>query len=252
MHKLGTQKLYDDQAKDWSRSKPVLLSDYSARPKVISECGDVSGKRILDLGCGEGYVSRQLVQKGCESITGVDISQEMINSANEIKVQLDQVNSSFICSDVNSFLEGHKQKYDIVIAVFLFNYIDTTSMSQVINKVHSLLNKGGTFIFTVPHPSLPYIKPKEFPFYFDATAGYFSGRNVLFQGKIWRLDRLSVNVQCVHKTFTDYFEAIRSSPFEEIPYVEELHINEEHIALDSAFFEPLKDLPLHVLFRLDN
>lgn len=66
MQKENTKNLYDSQALDWQREKPTLLSDFSARPHVIEHCGDVTGKKILDLGCGEGYVSRLLIKNGCE------------------------------------------------------------------------------------------------------------------------------------------------------------------------------------------
>lgn len=251
MHKSGTKTLYDNQADDWYRDKPLLLSDYSARPRIIERSGDVENKDILDLGCGEGYVSRLLLEKGAKSIYGIDISTQMIRVANEIKENLGLKNVNFDCHDVNDFLTNHTEKYDLVIAVFLFNYIDTASMSHVIKNVYDLLNDNGKFIFTVPHPSLPYMKEKGFPFYFDAAEGYISGRDQLFSGEIWRLDRVPVNVQCVHKTFSDYFNVIRDSPFEKIPFIEELHISDEHLEIDPEFFTPLKDLPLHVLFELE-
>ena len=250
MQKENTKNLYDSQALDWQREKPTLLSDFSARPHVIEHCGDVTGKKILDLGCGEGYLSRLLIKNGCEQITGVDLSKEMISVADQIKNEQNLDQATYISCDVNQFLEEHSEKYDVIIAVFLFNYIDTASMSHVIDKTHDLLTENGKFIFTVPHPSLPFIKSNDFPFYFNAESGYFSGKDQLFDGKIWRLDRIPTNVQCVHKTFSDYFNVLNKSPYRSIPELHELHITEKHIALDPEFFTPLADLPLHVLFKL--
>jgi len=55
-----TKKLYEESAADWKRVEPILLSDYSARPFVIDLCEPIVNKNILDLGCGEGYVGRDM------------------------------------------------------------------------------------------------------------------------------------------------------------------------------------------------
>jgi SAM-dependent methyltransferase len=137
-----------------------------------------------------------------------------------------------------------------VLAMFLFNYLNVTDTAEVMKKAYTQLKPGGHFIFSVPHPSLAFLKQDKYPFYFEKRGGYFSGRNVLFPGEIWRRDGVAVGVQCVHKTFEDYFTALRYAGFIAMPEVHELHINEEHVALDPEFFTPLIDLPLHVAFKV--
>ena len=104
--------------------------------------------------------------------------------------------------------------------------------------------------FSVPHPSLPFLKSDRFPFYFTPSGGYFSAKDILFPGEIWRRDGEKVQVQCIHKTFEDYFTALQQAGFETLPKIKELHINEQHIALDHTFFAPLQDLPLHVACKI--
>ncbi len=60
-----TRALYDRSALGWQRDQPVMLSDFTARPVVMKELGDMTGRRVVDLGCGEGYVSRMLCEAGC-------------------------------------------------------------------------------------------------------------------------------------------------------------------------------------------
>ena len=43
---------------------------------------DPDGLTVLDLGCGEGYLSRELVRKGAHVI-GIDISEKLIEIAKE-------------------------------------------------------------------------------------------------------------------------------------------------------------------------
>ncbi|MDG2425413.1 MAG: class I SAM-dependent methyltransferase [Flavobacteriales bacterium] len=248
---MNAEQIYDAHTDLWVRREPILLSDYSARPRVLQLCGNVQGKTILDLGCGEGYVSRQLLAAGAQSVTGHDVSASMIDGARKTAEQLGLSGLDYSVVDLRRADFGDpKDPVDLVIAVFLFNYMDTDSMSHILRRVRSVLKPGGQFIFTVPHPMLPWIKPAELPFYMQPKGGYLSSVDVPFPGRIWRRDGESVEVQAVHKTFTTYFTALREAGYTDMPLVEELHITDEHVALDPDFFGPLVDLPLHVAFSL--
>lgn len=244
-----TKSLYDSQANQWQRTGPILLSDYSARPFVMELCEPLNGQSILDIGCGEGYVGRELLKKGAATIHGLDISEAMIAKAIEEKDKQGIGNASYEVRDIRDLRDGEFQ-VDTVLAMFLFNYLNAPDTSEVMKKAYSQLKPGGHFIFSVPHPSLAFLKQDKYPFYFEKRGGYFSGRNILFPGEIWRRDGVAVGVQCVHKTFEDYFTAMRYAGFINMPEVHELHINEEHVLLDPEFFTPLIDLPLHVAFKV--
>ena len=76
-----TRKIYNQQADQWAREEPILLSDFSARPFLLNMCEPVTGCSILDLGCGEGYLSRELMKRGAKRTLGIDISENMIDLA---------------------------------------------------------------------------------------------------------------------------------------------------------------------------
>jgi SAM-dependent methyltransferase len=246
MSEKDTRTLYNAQAENWQRTKPILLSDYSARPFVLDMCEPIKDARIFDLGCGEGYVSRQLINRGAASVVAIDISEKMIDSAKSIET----VGISYSVGDARSMAEYDSESFDLVLAMFLFNYLNVEESAQTIKEIFRILKPGGRFVMAIPHPSLPFLRKKEFPFYFEPNGNYFSGRNTLFPGQIWRLDRVPVNVQCVHKTWEDYFACFNAAGFSRIPTVKELRINEAHIEQDPEFFTPLDGIPLHVAFKL--
>jgi SAM-dependent methyltransferase len=246
----NTKKLYDNQADDWSRSDPILLSDYSARPFVLDLCEPLAGLKVLDLGCGEGYVGRQMLKRGANHVDGIDISDNMIRNAIQIQQNEKIHNATYNVMDISEFKVDREDEYDLIIAMFLFNYLTIEEMQATMEKVRRLLKPNGYFIYSVPHPLLAYLKKDKFPFYFDVKGGYFSARNTLFPGEIWRRDGVPVNVQCVHKTIQDYFSCLRGANFTKMPEVYELHITQEHIDLDEKFFAPLKELPLHMAFKV--
>ena len=244
-----TAQIYDASAEQWRRTAPVLLSDYTARPFILDWCAPLAGARVLDLGCGEGYVARQLVERGAARVHGVDVSPEMIARARQGGDADGRL--SYAVGSAADTAWADAGSTDLVVAVFLFNYLQISEMQAVMKQVYTALRPGGTFIFSVPHPALAFLRPHTPPFYFDAGShGYFSGRDALFEGRIWRRDGVGVPVRCIHKTWADYFGALAAAGFRELPQVQELHVTEEHIALDPAFFGPLRDVPLHVAMRI--
>jgi 2-polyprenyl-3-methyl-5-hydroxy-6-metoxy-1,4-benzoquinol methylase len=248
-YKTNTRELYNDQATDWSRKEPILLSDYSARPFVMDLCEPINGLTILDLGCGEGYVGRELKKRGAERILGIDISEKMIEGAIQEQEQQGLEGLEYQAMDVLDL--NTTDQYGLVIAMFLFNYLSKEQTLKTMKKAFQLLEPGGQFVFSVPHPLLPYLKKDKYPFYFTVKGGYFSGRDKLFPGEIWRRDGIAVNVQCVHKTIEDYFSCLKDAGFTTMPELHELKINEDHIKLDPDFFEPLNELPLHIAFKVE-
>ena len=246
-----TEKIYDRQSADWNRNEPILLSDYTARPFLLDWCEPVEGLDILDLGCGEGYFARNLKTRGAGPIQAMDLSGEMIARAQEREAteQLGIVYGTGSATDLSRFADD---SFDTVVAVFLFNYLDSADTEKTMREVHRVLRPGGRFVFAVPHPFLPFAKEEEEPFYFRTEgAGYFSGRDTCFEGEIWRRDGKSVHVRCVHKTLDDYFRCLKNAGFRAMPETRELRTDDDMEALDPAFFGPLADLPLHLAFRVE-
>jgi SAM-dependent methyltransferase len=242
--------LYDRAAPDWKRTEPILLSDFTARPFLLSWSEPIEAQRILDLGCGEGYFARQLKSRGAAHVEGIDISGEMIAGAIEAE-KTEPLGIRYQVSDASELSEFGDQEFDLVVAVFLFNYVDHEQMTTIMKGIFRVLRKGGRFIFSVPHPFFAFLHEEEPPFYFQRkNSGYFSGRNTLFEGRIWRRDGTDVPVRCIHKTLEDYFSSLAAAGFTTLPDTRELCALPEHLEMDPKFFEPLKDKPLHLAFRI--
>ena len=80
-----TQAFWNRVASDWEiqvtdtgDSNRILNSD----PVLWDFAGDVAGLKVLDAGCGTGYLSRKLYDRGARVI-GIDFSEKMIEIAVE-------------------------------------------------------------------------------------------------------------------------------------------------------------------------
>ncbi|MFA0811952.1 class I SAM-dependent methyltransferase [Microbulbifer epialgicus] len=139
---ISTEAIYNAQAVNWLRSEKIMLSDYTARPCVLQELGDVAGQHILDIGCGEGYISRMIMESGASSLFGLDVSAEMICQAKSMAAELGLHKANYEVGDAVNFNQYSRTQFDQVIAVFLFNYLTVEEMIQVMTKVRSLLTSG--------------------------------------------------------------------------------------------------------------
>lgn len=252
MKSATTREIYDAHANQWARRERILLSDFTARPFVLDQLGELRGAHVLDLGCGEGYLARLIAEGGAASVFGLDISPEMIAAARRAVPEESPCDFAFEIEDATSFAAFPRDRFDRIIAVFLFNYLTRAAMTRVLRRVRQLLTPGGRFVFTVPHPCFPYMRPPAAPFFFD-TGGrsYFEGVDATYEGKIWRRDGTAVPVRCIHKTLADCMAALAEAGWTTLPTMLELSVTAEHVALDAGFFGPLVGYPLHVLFRLE-
>ena len=82
--KNNTEILYDKNYLNWSRDKPICLSDFTAREKIFLQLGNLKDQIIADLGYGK-LASRKFEK--AKKIFGIDISEKMIKIAKLKKVK---------------------------------------------------------------------------------------------------------------------------------------------------------------------
>jgi len=246
----STEEIYNAASDQWVRNDPQSLSDFTARPFVFDLCGDVTGHHIVDLGCGEGYCAREMLNRGASRIDGLDISEKMVAAANGAADNNDT--SDFKVGTVTD-LQFEDESFDLALGVFVYNYLGVDDTARSFKEVFRVLKPGAAFVFSVPHPSFPFIhKDQEPPFFFDMQgAGYFSGRDVRNLGEIHRRDGKMLPVEMNHKLIEDYFNALGAAGFNSLPIVRELKVLKEHVEFDKDFFSPLWDKPLHMAFRIE-
>lgn len=156
---MGEQKNYEKNPSFWKRDKKEIQSDFLCRPYVLDLMGEIKGEKVIDLGCGEGYLSRKISKKGGK-VTGVDISSEMIDKAEKQEKR----NNLGIKYYVGSILKLDKIKpsyYDVAISVMVFNSLEKNSeWDLALENINSVLKKKGNLIIAVQHPFEIIHKPK--------------------------------------------------------------------------------------------
>lgn len=109
---------------------------------------------VLDIGCGEGWLSRELAAKGIDVI-GVDVVPGLIERADAAG------GATFRVASYEEIAAGELHvRVDVAVANFAF--IGEKSVEGVIRRIPSMLNEGGSLIVQTLHPVMacgdpPYV-----------------------------------------------------------------------------------------------
>lgn len=97
----------------------------------------LDGSKILDLGCGNGSLCKNLAEKGFETY-GIDCSVEAIDNAKESDKK-----TQYLVTDASE-LPFQNNFFDFVIIKAVFTVIpDSDTRNKVMNEVYRVTKKGG-------------------------------------------------------------------------------------------------------------
>ena len=135
---------YDIIARQYQRSKTLPFRQYIEWYTYKKLLGDISGRSVLDLACGDGFYSRKIMARGAGRVVGVDISRVMIEFA-EKKNKAASGSIEYIEGDV---LDKNKYgSFDLVVASYLLNYARTAEqMVDMCRTIAINLKPGGRFV----------------------------------------------------------------------------------------------------------
>ncbi|MFH1551660.1 MAG: class I SAM-dependent methyltransferase [bacterium] len=151
MKKFILKAEWDKMANYWNKDAGdtgVWHNYTDIDPVILELIGNVKNKKILEIGCGNGYLSRLLAQKGAEVI-GTDLSQKLLDYAKE-KEEINPVGIKYFQRDAAN-LKGLKNNFfDIVIANMCL--MDIKDADKAVEEANRVLKKNGRFVFSINHP----------------------------------------------------------------------------------------------------
>lgn len=120
---------------------------YLLNPTLFNMLGDVRGRRVLDAGCGQGYLCRLLARRGAV-VTGVEPADSLYRYAVG-REATDQLGITYLQADLSSFA-GHHASFDAVVANMVLMAIPDYEAATA-NCV-AALRPGGRFVVSLQHP----------------------------------------------------------------------------------------------------
>jgi ubiquinone/menaquinone biosynthesis C-methylase UbiE len=144
---FGSRGIYDSYT-------PDVASDYSSLREKFDETDQdlfnalkavgVKGKEILDLGCGDGRYSLLLKEMGANHVTGLDVSQTMIDLAK--KRAEGEMDIDFVVANAMQVPFKH-ERVDLIVSNFVVHYFSDSK--TLFKELSRLLKTNGSFIGTL-------------------------------------------------------------------------------------------------------
>ncbi|MCA9459206.1 MAG: class I SAM-dependent methyltransferase, partial [Nanoarchaeota archaeon] len=115
---------------------------------------DLKGKKVLDIGCGNGKDIKLIESLGASEVYGIDSSNFMLNEAKKIVSNPENLYLSNI--EKTSFEDNF---FDIIIGRFSFHYL--SNYDNAYNELSRILKKNALLILVIHHPFKDLISQKN-------------------------------------------------------------------------------------------
>jgi 2-polyprenyl-3-methyl-5-hydroxy-6-metoxy-1,4-benzoquinol methylase len=116
--------IYRLERSPWSRwfNKIFRKAVFDRYDVTFRESGDVTGKNVLDVGCGSGIYSVDFARRGATRVVGIDFSENMLRIA---RAEAERHAVTDRCQFVQAnFLEAKlPADFDVSIAMGVFDYL---------------------------------------------------------------------------------------------------------------------------------
>jgi ubiquinone/menaquinone biosynthesis C-methylase UbiE len=219
---------WDEAAEIWAdfvrRGKDFYREEMND-PAFFRLVGNVKGKKILDLACGEGFTARILARKGAR-VVGVDLSERLIEFARRLENE-EKLGIDYHVSDAADLKEFSSDHFEVVTCSMAL--MDIEKYQDAIHETARVLKTNGRFIFSIIHPCFEWGDitasgehigewkyeegnpgdPTKRALHYEITK-YFGKFKLISSWDMKRLIRSFVTTS-FHRTLTNYVQALFES-----------------------------------------
>jgi len=172
-------KYWNENAEAWTvlaRAGVDIYRDHLNTPAFFKMLPDIKGLQGIDIGCGEGYNTRLLAERGA-IVSAIDISDVFITKAKEMEIQFPLQIQYLTASSVDLPFAG--ATFDF--ATGFMSFMDVPETGKVLSESFRVLKAGGFLQFSISHPCFNTPHRKNVKTFLGKTyavevGGYFKNR----------------------------------------------------------------------------
>lgn len=191
-----------DPIADWyaaqSRTGSLRRFHDNLARRLLEMAGDVSGKRVLDAGCGEGHVARLFARHEAK-VVAVDISPRLLEHAREIESK-DPHGIEFVERDLARGLPSHKGAFELATANMMLD--DCEDLAGVLTGIADTLKPNGRLLLSLNNPYAIVTRGKVDDYFASGTLSQTFGT-----------DHAEFEVPFYYRTLEEWVAAFRQAGF---------------------------------------
>ncbi|HEV8194305.1 MAG TPA: class I SAM-dependent methyltransferase [Ktedonobacterales bacterium] len=195
---------YDDIAEwydAWLGSDSMRDDPYF--PAVEALMGNVAGRRICDLACGQGRLTRHLADQGAR-VVGVDFSARLLEIARRHEHE-HPCGIEYLHADARRLDPAALGLFDSVVCYMAL--MDIPDLAPTLRGVADILRPGGWFVFAILHPCFHTARSDEM----ETPEGTVRTIGRYFDEGHWRSDTRTGppgKVGAYHRTLATYVNSL--------------------------------------------
>jgi len=215
MKQISKKTEWDKVAEWWNNEvgdTGAWHQKYDIDPVIFKIIGKLHKKKILEVGCGNGYFSRLLARKGA-MVTAIDISKKLLEFA-ITKEKEKPLGIRYLVRDAAD-LYGIKSKY-FDLAIANMSLMDIKDAQGTIKAVSHILKNNGQFIFSITHPVFHDNFHQQWTIIKENNKKYFArvvSRYLISAAEKYILWASGVKATHYHRSLETYFEYLRNANF---------------------------------------
>jgi SAM-dependent methyltransferase len=214
-----------------ARRRADAPNDTLEKPVIVELIGAPAGKRVLDLGCGDGAIGRELLDLGAAVYVGVEGSRKMAALAAQT---LEGTRGRVITQRIEEWT-ATPGEFDIVLSRLALHYV--ADLAPVLGNVSQGLSPGGRLVFSVEHPVITSYD-NSLPRQAWIVDDYFvTGKRVT--------EWMGGSVVKYHRTLEDYFGLVQAAGLR-VDELREARPQPQYFH-DSQNYERRKRIPLFLI-----
>jgi SAM-dependent methyltransferase len=125
----------------WRASGIGAITEQLQRRLILTLVGDIKGRSVLDVGCGDGDLAVELSRCGA-TVTGIDTSPDMIEAA-RTRAKREGADISFIVGEAGR-IPFAPERFDVVVAVTILCFV--ANAAPVFQEIARVLRPGGFLV----------------------------------------------------------------------------------------------------------
>lgn len=192
--------------------------------------GDLSGKSVLEIGCGNGRSLKYAADLGAADLWGLDISENQVMRAKNFLAS-QGLHASLICAPMEDECGLPTDYFDFVYSVYGIGW--STNLDKTFKRIYSYLKKDGAFIFGWSHPIHKCVSVENDRLIFS---------NSYFNEEWYRADMGDKEMMLSNRMLSTYINALAANGFVIEKLVEESD-KEKAMESDSDFGRKALMLP---------
>ncbi len=207
--------------------------------------GDLQGKSVVDVACGEGYFTRLLRQAGAASVLGLDISEAMIELARAEEASA-PLGIEYAVEDARA--EQPLRQLDLAVAAWLLVYAhDCAELAEMCRGLARLLRPGGRFVTYTTNPDVYFFRQadyRKYGFEMRLADRVYEGAPIDW---VIKLGDKKLEIQNYYLPIEAYQEAFEAAGFHNFRVHQPTLAPEGEAALGREFWNDFLEYPIAVL-----